>query len=89
VWHEVDLEKLEREQYSLIPDTWSPVVQEALIVLERLSLYNRGLPCGAAVLHKRLDEHYNVRPLPSVRWIGEILRRHGLTCGRTENYPGE
>jgi len=89
MWHEVDLEKLEGKGYSLTPQTWLPDVVEDLVVLERLSLYHRALPCGAAVLRKRLDEHYSVRPLPSMRWIGELLRRNGLTYGRTGNYPGE
>ena len=87
MWHEVDLEELEREQYSLIPATWSPDDVEALVVSERLHLYNHGLPCGAAVLRKRLDEHYSVRPVPSLWRIGEILRRNGLTYGRTGDYP--
>jgi hypothetical protein len=87
MWYEVDLDELDQEQY--YTTVISPEQTEELVVFERLFLYNRGLPCGAAVLRKRLEEHYCVRPLPSMRRIGAILSRNGLTYGRTGNYPGE
>lgn len=62
---------------------------EQIVVLTRLSLYNRGLPCGAAALHRHLRQHDNVHPLPSIRRIGHLLVRHGLTHARTGWYEGE
>jgi putative transposase len=60
--------------------------------MERLHLYNRGLPCGAKGIRNLLDKHY-VRPLPSISTIKRILSRNGLTHGRTgyypEDHPGE
>ena len=43
----------------------------------------RGLTCGAAAVRARLAAHYHLKPLPSVRTIGRILARNGLTNGRT------
>lgn len=68
---------------------WSPEEIERLVVIVRLEQYNRGLRCGAAALRRLLDEHYSVRPLPSVHTIGEILTRNCLTNGRTGWYEGE
>jgi hypothetical protein len=62
---------------------------EGLVVMERLSCYNRGLPCGAAALRRRLRERYGERSAPSVGWIGRVLSRHGLTHGRTGRYESE
>ena len=60
-----------------------------MVVWERLHRYNHGLLCGASALRRRLDEHYCVRPLPSVGKIGRILTVYGLTHGRTGWYEGE
>lgn len=62
---------------------------EQIVVLTRLSLYNCGLPCGAAALRRHLRQHDDVCPLPSVRRIGQWLVRHGLTHARTGWYAGE
>lgn len=62
---------------------------EHLIVMERLRRYNHGLPCGAGVLHRHLQAEGLLHPLPSVRHIGNILTRHGLTHGRTGWYEEE
>ena len=59
---------------------------EDLVTFIRLHLYNRGVPCGAQVIQRHLQE-LNIKPLPSVRTIGRILSRHGLTHGRTGIYP--
>jgi len=59
-----------------------------IVVWKRLHCYNEGLPCGAAALRERLHEE-GVRPLPSVRWIGHVLTRYGLTHRRTGWYEGE
>lgn len=88
MWNQVDKEMLEREEYAFA-GLWSPEEIEQLVVIVRLEQYNRGLNCGAATLHRLLDQHYNVRPLPSVRKIGEILTRNCLTNGRTGWYEGE
>lgn len=62
---------------------------EQIVVLERMYLYNRGLPCGAAALRQHLRVHDGVQPLPSVRQIGQVLTRYGLTHGRTGWYENE
>ena len=62
---------------------------EQLIVMERLRLYNAGLPCGAVALRQHLDERPDVSPLPSVRQIHWVLNQYGLTYGRTGWYEGE
>jgi hypothetical protein len=67
----------------------SPEEIEQIVVMERLHLYNRGLPCGAAALHRYLDDHDAVRPLPSLHRIRRILTQYGLTYGRTGWYPGD
>lgn len=88
MWSEVDKEMLEREEFSYAGPC-SPEEVEQMIVMVRLERYNRGLKCGAAALHRLLHEQYSLRPLPSVRKIGEILTRHCLTNGRTGWYEGE
>jgi hypothetical protein len=70
-------------------DLRSPDDIEQIVVLERLHLYNHGRPCGAAALRRHLREHGSVQPLPSVRQIGQVLTRYGLTYGRTGWYEGE
>lgn len=60
-----------------------------IVRLVRLELYNRGLACGAEAVRRRLDDVYEVEPLPSVRTIGRILASEGLTHGRTGWYEGE
>jgi hypothetical protein len=62
---------------------------EHIVVMERLHRYNHGLPCGAGALHRHLQEDALLHPLPSVRRIGNILTRYGLTHGRTGWYEGE
>lgn len=59
---------------------------EALVVLERLHLYNRDMPCGAKAIQKRLHQQ-GIRPLPSISTIQRILSRQCLTHGRTGYYP--
>lgn len=88
MWSEVAKELLEREEFAAIR-SWSPEEIEQMVVMVRLERYNRGLNCGAAALHRVLDEQYSLRPLPSVRRIGGILNRHCLTKGRTGWYEGE
>lgn len=59
---------------------------EQIVVMERLHLYNHGLPCGARAIRRKLDSE-NVEPLPSVTTIGRILSRNYLTHNRTGYYP--
>lgn len=88
MWSQLDKEQLERDEYAYA-GTSSPEEIEQMVVMVRLERHNRGLPCGAAVLHRLLHGHYNARPLPSVRRIGEILSRHCLTNARTGWYKNE
>ena len=59
-----------------------------IVVMERLHLYNRGIPCGAKAIRNLLNEQ-GVRPLPSTSTIKRILSRNCLTLGRTGYYPGD
>jgi putative transposase len=61
---------------------------EQIVVMERLHLYNRGIPCGAKTIKNLLGQE-DVRPLPSVSTIKRILSRNCLTYGRTGYYPGD
>jgi len=61
---------------------------EEIVVMQRLDLYNRGIPCGAKAIRILLDQQ-GVRPLPSVSTIKRILSRNCLTYGRTGFYPGD
>lgn len=62
---------------------------ERIVIMARLGLYNKGLPCGATALRRHLRDHDDVRPLPSVRQIGRWLALHGLTHARTGWYEGD
>lgn len=66
--------------------TYTPQEIEDIVVMERLHLYNRGLPCGAQAIWKILKQE-GVRPLPSISTIKRILSRNCLTHGRTGYYP--
>ena len=56
--------------------------------MTRLSLYNKGLFCGAQAISWELEEQ-QVRPLPSLRTINRILKRHDLTHRRTGRYEAK
>lgn len=88
MWSNIDQEALAREEMVRTGHR-SPQEVEQIVVLLRLNLYNRGLPCGATALRRRLHEHHRLNPLPSSRRIGEILNRYGLTYGRTGWYEGD
>lgn len=62
---------------------------EQIVVMERWHRYNHGLPCGAVALHRPLRDQYCVVPLPSAYRISHILKRYGLTHGRTGWYKGD
>ena len=59
---------------------------EEIVVLQRLHLYNKGVPCGAKAIRNLLYEQC-VRPLLSISTIKRILSRNCLTHGRTGYYP--
>ena len=59
---------------------------EQIVIMERLHLYNHGIPCGAQAIRKRLQQE-GICPLPSFSTIKRILSRHGLTHRRTGLYP--
>jgi putative transposase len=59
---------------------------EQIVIMERLHLYNRNIPCGAKAIYKKLQEEA-IRPLPSLSTIKRILTGRGLTHGRTGHYP--
>jgi hypothetical protein len=62
---------------------------EQIVVMQRLSLYNQGFPCGAKAIREYLNSTLDINPLPSERTIGRILARHGVTHSRTGWYEGE
>jgi putative transposase len=59
---------------------------EQIVILQRLHLYNKGLPCGAKAIQNLLFEQC-VLPLPSLSTIKRILSRNCLTYRRTGYYP--
>jgi hypothetical protein len=81
MWKDLDMEALAEEE-NRYSRPRPPEEVEQIVVMARLELWNRAVPCGAPALHKRLDEFYHLQPLPSVRTIGRILARNGLVNGR-------
>lgn len=65
--------------------THSPEEIEQIVIMLRLSLYNRGLFCGAQAIRWELED-LGVRPRPSVRTIARMLARNALTHRRTGRY---
>jgi hypothetical protein len=61
---------------------------EEIVVITRLELYNRGLPCGPRAIGAKMDDD-SVRPLPCISTIARILTRRGLTHARTGMYDGD
>jgi putative transposase len=58
---------------------------EEIIVMVRLSLYNKGLSCGNRAIQCELKE-MEVYPIPSLITISRILCRRYLTHCRTGQY---
>jgi hypothetical protein len=77
MWKDLDMEALAEEANSWEPPR-PPEEVEQIVVMARLELWNRSVPCGAVALRRRLKEFYHLKPLPSVRTIGRILARNGL-----------
>ena len=63
----------------------TPAELEEIVKHVRLQLYNRGEFCGAQAIRWQIEEE-GIEPLPSIRTIGRILARHGLTHRRTGRY---
>lgn len=77
MWKDLDLEQMAEEANRGSPPR-PPEEIEQIVVMARMELWNRGLPCGAPALRRRLDAFYHLTPLPSVRTIGRILARNEL-----------
>jgi len=88
MWHELDMEQIAREQNASTAIHSREEIEE-IVVMVRLELYHKGLPCGPKALCKRIDEHEQVNPLPSERTIARVLSRNGLTHRRTGWYKEE
>ncbi len=58
---------------------------EEIVQFARGVLYNRDMFCGAQAILWQLKD-WNIEPLPSLRTINRILRRHDLTRKRTGRY---
>ena len=65
---------------------YTPKDIEQIVVMQRLRLYNHGLPCGAQAIRRNLTKQ-GIEPLPSLSTIGRILSRNYLTHRRTGLYP--
>jgi transposase InsO family protein len=63
----------------------TPVEIEEIVKMVRLNLYNQDLFCGAQAISWELED-LDVKPLPSLRTINRILKRHELTHRRTGKY---
>ena len=61
---------------------------EGIVVITRLGLYNRGVPCGPRAIRAKMDDE-RITPMPSVSTIARILTRRGLTHARTGLYDGD
>jgi putative transposase len=59
---------------------------EKIVILERLYLYNEGLPCGPKAIRKKLENEINENQIPSISTIARILKRNYLTHRRTGYY---
>jgi hypothetical protein len=77
MWKDLNMEEMAEEANRYSPPR-PPEEVEQLVVLARMELWNRSLPCGAPALRRRLNEFYHLKPLPSARTIGRILARNGL-----------
>lgn len=82
---ELDQQGEDKLYFAVGNPTWTKQEIEECVILVRLELYNRGLPCGPQAIQMRLEQD-QVHPLPSARTIARILSRQGLTHGRTGFY---
>ena len=56
-----------------------------LVTHFRLSLYNRGVACGAKIILEKMSTEC-IKPLPSISTINKILSEQCLTHDRTGYY---
>jgi transposase InsO family protein len=75
----------DRSRKPLVSPHRTPAEIEDIVGLVRLSLYNKGVFCGAQAIHWELED-MEVKPLPSIRTINRILSRRDLTHRRTGRY---
>jgi len=61
---------------------------EEIVVMVRLSLYNKDLSCGNRAIQCELKE-MEVQPVPSLSTISRILCRRDLTHCRTGRYEAD
>ena len=72
-------------EQNMIPEYTKNEIEE-IVQMVRLELYNKGIGCGSKAIKKRLEEFYQIEPVPSESTIGRLLSRRGLTYGRTGFY---
>lgn len=77
-----------RSRRPLTSSQRTPKEIEEIVKLIRLSLYNKGLFCGAQAILWELED-LGVTPLPSLRTINRILARNELTHRRTGTYEAK
>jgi len=77
-----------RSRRPLTSSQRTPNEIEEIVKLIRLSLYNKGLFCGAQAILWELED-LGVTPLPSLRTINRILARNELTHRRTGTYEAK
>jgi hypothetical protein len=58
---------------------------EEIVIMIRLYLHHRGLPCGAKAIRQQLEDEGETE-IPSLSTINRILHRNSLTHGRTGHY---
>jgi hypothetical protein len=83
-----ETEPMYDDTFTVYPSTLTRQEMEAVIVLERLHLYNHLKPCGAPALRRHL-KCLGVKQLPSLSTISRIFSKQCLTHGRTGYYPGD
>ncbi|MGE5672222.1 MAG: hypothetical protein ACM31E_12300 [Fibrobacterota bacterium] len=83
---DVEANSMYDDTFTVYPYSLTPLELEAVVVMERLNLYNNLKPCGAVALRHHL-KNMGIEQLPSVRTIGRILSKHCLTNYRTGYYP--
>ena len=88
MWYALDLKQIAREQNASTTIHSREEIEE-IVVMVRLELYHKELPCGPKALRKRINEYEQVSPLPSERTIARILSQNGLTHRRTGWYKEE
>ena len=77
MWKDANLERLAEEEHAYSPPRLPDEVEQ-IVVMARQELSNRGVPFGTRALHRRLNEFYHLKPLPSVHMIERILACNGL-----------